>query len=77
MKMIRNIAVVVTLASVFAFASCGSSTQAAAKSNAETAKQEVKEAVQNAVDSTVNAATSEATETIESAADTAVNAVTN
>ncbi|MCR5123785.1 MAG: hypothetical protein K6B43_01145 [Treponema sp.] len=77
MKILRNVAVVATLVSLFAFASCGSTTQAAAKSNAEAAKEEIKEAAQNAVDATVNAAVTETTEAIESAADTAVNAVAN
>ena len=49
MKILRNVAVVATLASLFAFASCGSTTQAAAKSNAEAAKEEIKEAAQNVI----------------------------
>lgn len=51
MKMIRNIAVVATLASVFAFASCGSSKEAAAA--VEDTAVEAVEAAVDAVEASV------------------------
>lgn len=68
MKLIRNIAIVATLASVFAFASCGTT---------QTAKNSTKKAAQEVVDTTVNAAVEETTNAIDSAADKATDALSN
>lgn len=49
MKMIRNIAVVATLASVFAFASCGSSKEAASTAE-DTAVETTADTVESSVE---------------------------